>query len=615
MRLAGRARFGLVAGGAALLMAASGPVSADGVHERILEVSPVFGVLQLDDNAQYSSATPLTGLRLTLNNSAWWAFEGTVAVSPGQTQSYREGMLESYRFQYVFDAENRIVGAVITDLETRGISNEVDTDLLMVGGSFLLHVTKQRLRPFISIGGGFLDDLSNADEEPPGPFSDAFLDFGVGLKYFRPSGFTFRLDVRDLVARKSDLPRENPRAPLLAAQRDLFTGGGDDGVFLQEPYSPVDYRGRRWLNNIAVTASVSFPFGWVWKDADGDEIANRFDDCPTTAPGVVVDGVGCGIDSDQDGVFDGLDQCDVTPIGATVDLVGCPSDSDQDGVFDGLDLMNDTPIGALVDAQGRHFDTDEDGVLDGLDLCENTPLGAGVDNDGCAENPLEKQLLQGDKIIVQEAEFEPGSEEIEPLSFHAINKVAVLLERWTGNEERPLKIEIGVHTDGIGAAGFNQELSERRATKLRQYLLETFYDMGANNLVATGYGESMPISSDTTEEGRAANRRIEVLVLSPGDPPEEYDFGADEEEEDLGGFFDEEFDEEFDADFDAEFGADFDEEFGEEPGASASDATEDAGADKVGEIELPPDAIMPDLDEDIELELPEEPEPPKVELE
>ncbi len=509
---------------------APGPAGADDVHERIFEISPVAGMFFSDDNANYDAASPLAGLRLTMNNSARWGLEGMFAISPGQTRTTRQGMLESYDFQVVYDTSQQPTGFVITDIQTTESTEETDSTLLMYGGSVFYHFSEQRLRPYVNVGAGFLDDIGNSNQDPPGAFSDPFWDVGFGIKYFRPNGLCLRFGISDLVMRKDNLAREDPRAAIVAAQRDIVTGGGADGALFTEPYDPTDYEGKRWLNNYAASLTVSFPFGWVWKDADGDEVADRFDRCPTTAPGVVVDGVGCGIDSDSDGVFDGIDQCDATPIGATVSIEGCPSDADGDGVFDGIDVANDTPAGALVDAEGRHYDTDGDGIFDGLDLCNDTPQGAGIDETGCADDPVEERLLRGELIVVQEIEFEPGTDEIEPLSFHHVNKIARLVEQWTGNEDQPLRIEIGVHTDGIGAAETNQALSQERAEALRVYLLENYFGTGANNLLSRGYGESLPIANDMTPEGRATNRRLEIRMTGPGNAPEEWDFGAGDED-------------------------------------------------------------------------------------
>lgn len=508
--------------------------AGDQVHERIAEVGAFTGWQMLDENVDYASGAPLIGIRGTLNNSAWWSFEGRLAYSPGNKRQIRRGVLESFSASPVYNNQGFISGVVITQMKTREYVEETDSSLMIAAGNMLFHLSKGRMRPFVSVGAGVIDDLSNRNENPAGPLSDPFLEFGVGLKYLRPSGWGWRLEVTDLFTRKGNTPRENLRAPLLAAQfaatgqdfLNALVSGTTRDIEADAPYAPVDYRGKRWLNNVGVTVSFSVPFGFAWKDGDGDGIETRFDDCPTTAPGVVVDALGCGIDSDKDGVFDGLDKCPGTPLGAFVDLGGCPSDTDGDGVFDGIDVADDTPPGALVDERGQHYDTDGDGIFDGLDLCNDTPRGATIDADGCAEDPVEDSFLRGNPIVVQDIAFENGTDEIDPLSYHHVNKVARLVEHWTGNDERPLRVELGVFTDGTGSAEANLRLSQRRADNVRRYLLENFFGMGANNLVAKGYGETRPIADDNTSEGRALNNRLEIRFTDEGDPPEEYDFGA-----------------------------------------------------------------------------------------
>jgi len=72
-------------------------------------------------------------------------------------------------------------------------------------------------------------------------------------------------------------------------------------------------------------------------------------------------------------------------------------------------------------------------------------------------------------------------------------------------------IEVVGHTDHVGDDDYNQELSEQRADAVRNYLIEAGVD--GNKIVSVGAGESMPIASNKTDEGRAENRRVEVLML------------------------------------------------------------------------------------------------------
>lgn len=76
---------------------------------------------------------------------------------------------------------------------------------------------------------------------------------------------------------------------------------------------------------------------------------------------------------------------------------------------------------------------------------------------------------------------------------------------------RAAYIEVVGHTDDVGDDSYNLELSEQRAVAVRDYLVNAGVD--ASKIVTVGAGESMPVASNTTEEGRADNRRVDVLVL------------------------------------------------------------------------------------------------------
>jgi len=76
---------------------------------------------------------------------------------------------------------------------------------------------------------------------------------------------------------------------------------------------------------------------------------------------------------------------------------------------------------------------------------------------------------------------------------------------------RATYIELIGHTDDVGDDDYNQDLSEQRAESLRNYLVETGGDPSI--IFTSGAGEKMPIATNKTPEGRAENRRVEVLVL------------------------------------------------------------------------------------------------------
>lgn len=126
-------------------------------------------------------------------------------------------------------------------------------------------------------------------------------------------------------------------------------------------------------------------------DSDADGVPDYMDKCPHTQSAAYgfIDSVGCPLDTDGDGVYEYIDQCPNTPeeARAYVNSVGCAEDSDQDGVYDYLDQCPNTPVAAqgLVDSVGCPIDTDGDGVYDYLDLCPDTPEEAYgmIDQNGC----------------------------------------------------------------------------------------------------------------------------------------------------------------------------------------------------------------------------------------
>jgi OmpA-OmpF porin, OOP family len=269
-------------------------------------------------------------------------------------------------------------------------------------------------------------------------------------------------------------------------------------------------------------------------DSDGDGVANGIDRCPNTAVGAIVDATGCTRDSDGDNIADGIDKCPDTPAGVLVDASGCPRDSDGDGIADGLDRCSATPKGATVDALGCPGDEDADGVLDGLDRCPRTPIGATVNSSGCvagqqgrqpiraapsdttpapptnpAPTPQAAALAATAPLVLEGVSFETGSARLQSGSYVELDSIAkVLLAHPT------LKVEIAGHTDNAGTPADNQHLSTLRAEAVRNYLVAK--GVPFQQMIARGYGATMPRTPDTTPQGRAANRRVEIRPLSPG---------------------------------------------------------------------------------------------------
>ena len=110
-------------------------------------------------------------------------------------------------------------------------------------------------------------------------------------------------------------------------------------------------------------------------------------------------------------------------------------------------------------------------------------------------------------IVLRNIFFETGSAELLSSSDEEINTVYQLLE-----DQPSITIEIIGHTDNIGSDQDNQALSLQRATSVRTAIIAK--GAAANRITATGLGESRPIDTNDTEEGRARNRRTEMVIIN-----------------------------------------------------------------------------------------------------
>jgi OmpA-OmpF porin, OOP family len=114
--------------------------------------------------------------------------------------------------------------------------------------------------------------------------------------------------------------------------------------------------------------------------------------------------------------------------------------------------------------------------------------------------------VPGDVITLEGIEFGFDSDRITRDERGALDSAAETLRRNPG-----LRVEIAGHTDSVGAAAYNQALSERRARAVLEYLVAAGIDR--DRLTARGYGEAEPVADNATDAGRARNRRVELRVL------------------------------------------------------------------------------------------------------
>jgi OmpA-OmpF porin, OOP family len=159
------------------------------------------------------------------------------------------------------------------------------------------------------------------------------------------------------------------------------------------------------------------------------------------------------------------------------------------------------------------MDSDHDGVNDCDDKCPDTPAGTVVGPDGCPQ----KVVIDLRGVNFKFDRPKTGEHNIDPtLQLPTADSIAILDQAIDALKRYPeIKVELDGHTDSIGTDAYNQKLSERRAQIVYDYL--TSHGIDASRITAVkGFGESQPIDTNATKEGRARNRRTELKVENPG---------------------------------------------------------------------------------------------------
>jgi outer membrane protein OmpA-like peptidoglycan-associated protein len=293
-------------------------------------------------------------------------------------------------------------------------------------------------------------------------------------------------------------------------------------------------------------------------DTDQDGVMDYMDNCPETPIGIAVDSVGCPVDTDQDGVPDYLDLCPGSPAASRgfVDPNGCLLDTDDDGVPDYLDLCPDTPVEArgFVDINGCLIDEDDDGVPDYRDDCKETPFAARemVDHRGCPKDSdfdgvpdymddcprvpglpeyngcpeIKKEVRTLFQKAMQSIQFREDTLEFTQSSYEMLDQIVVVLK-----VNNNFSLEIQGHTDNIirnktvAADGVvsdsialqkadslhKVQVSEGYADLVKKYL--TSKGVNENRLIVKGFGDTKPVATNNTPEGRNKNRRVELMIV------------------------------------------------------------------------------------------------------
>jgi outer membrane protein OmpA-like peptidoglycan-associated protein len=124
-------------------------------------------------------------------------------------------------------------------------------------------------------------------------------------------------------------------------------------------------------------------------------------------------------------------------------------------------------------------------------------------------SPHEARVFrEADTIILRlfGLSFDSGASQIKPENFDLLTKVEKAIDVFPRSE-----LIINGHTDSQGSDNQNQKISQERAESVQQYIINVMR-IPMYRLIASGYGETRPVSSNETEAGRARNRRIDVVI-------------------------------------------------------------------------------------------------------
>lgn len=139
-----------------------------------------------------------------------------------------------------------------------------------------------------------------------------------------------------------------------------------------------------------------------------------------------------------------------------------------------------------------------------LELISDSPVELGTVRIAESAPDISQVLLSTGKYVSHAIQFDTGSDQLRPESMNVIKEIAAALQKQQG-----LKLCVEGHTDSTGDAAKNLDLSKRRAESVKGALVKL--GIGADRLTTQGLGQTKPMASNDTPQGRAENRRVEFL--------------------------------------------------------------------------------------------------------
>ncbi len=327
--------------------------------------------------------------------------------------------------------------------------------------------------------------------------SDGFPTIKLGVNLFLGRAREADGDGDGMTDTEEEAAGTNPEAP--DSDGDGLTDGDEMHVTHTNPLR-IDTDGDGLSDGAEVTRHHTDP---ARSDTDGDGLTDGDEIARGTDP--------LRSDTDGDGISDGdeVNRYGSNPLS---------TDTDRDGLTDGEEVNT-------FGSDPANPDTDGDGIPDGEEVREyrSDPTNPDTDGGGVPDgvevargsNPLNPRddafgapmkLKPGASIVLDSVTFSPGSAYLTAASIPPLERVFVALMA-----DPDVRLDIVGYTDNQGRPEANQAVSAQRAEAVKAWLVRK--GISALRLTASGRGMNDPIAPNTTAEGRARNRRIELHVV------------------------------------------------------------------------------------------------------
>jgi outer membrane protein OmpA-like peptidoglycan-associated protein len=360
-------------------------------------------------------------------------------------------------------------------------------------------------------------------------FTQSFLPYvGVGLSYyfFNPKDENGQLlyNNRNNIYDKKTLGFDTEVGISIPVSKQISLELNSALHFLFTDYIDDIAAGKNKDFFSSVSLGISYAF-ISNRDSDGDGIIDRDDHCPEEPEDYdgFQDDDGCpDLDNDGDGIPDTKDLCpnEAEDYDGFQDNDGCPDlDNDGDGILDKNDKCPNEPedFDGFQDDDGcPDLDNDNDGIPDKNDKCPDQPetINGYQDDDGCPDvapktdtsKVTEKGIIKTGDTFVLSADkiFFLNRAEIKPEAYKTLDEVVAQIKKYPDASWR-----IEGHMDSQGPDQWIRTMSSKRAEAVYYYFIS--HGLDASKFTIYGLGDKFPIANNTTEEGRAKNRRIAIV--------------------------------------------------------------------------------------------------------